>query len=117
MPSTRTFGGGILQEREEGRSLTGPQKRTTEMTVDYVGVRVVCSDPDAESEKVSQLLRGMEKARRQVGEPAHTIDPAAFHKFIKAKTQQVKDSLGCEKVRFSVSVEGGKVKLKAAKAD
>ena len=106
-----------LQEKEEGRSLTGPQKRTTEMTVDYVGVRVVCSDPDAESEKVSQLLRGMEKARRQVGEPAHTIDPAAFHKFIKAKTQQVKDSLGCEKVRFSVSVEGGKVKFKAAKAD
>jgi hypothetical protein len=106
-----------LQEREEGRSLTGPQKRAIEAPVDYVGVRVVCSDPDAETEKVSQLLRGMEKARRQAGELTHALDPIAFHNFIKAKTQQVKDTLGCKKVRFSVSVEDGKVKLKAAKAE
>jgi len=106
-----------IQEKEEGRSLTGPQKRSIEVPGDYVGVRVVCSDPDVETEKVSQLLRGMEKARRRAGEPAHHIDPTAFHKFIKAKTQQVKDALSCEKVRFSVSVEEGKVKLKAAKAE
>lgn len=106
-----------LQEREEGRSPTGPAKRSIEVPVDYIGVRVVCSDPDVETEKVNQLLRGMEKARRYAGEPAHSIDPAAFHKFIKAKTEQVKDALSCEKVRFSVLVEAGKVKLKAAKAE
>ncbi len=106
-----------LQEREEGRSLSGTQRRAIEAPVDYVGVRVVCSDPEVETEKVNQLLRGMEKARRQAGEPTNTLDPTAFHNFIKVKTQQVKETLGCKKVRFSVTVEDGKVKLKAAKAE
>ena len=57
-----------LQEKEEGRSLTGPQKRTVELPVDDGTVRVVCSDPDAETEKVSQLLQAMQEARRQAGE-------------------------------------------------
>ena len=59
-----------LQEKEEGRSLTGAQKRPTESPVDDGTVRVVCSDPDAETEKVSQLLQAMQEARRQVGESA-----------------------------------------------
>jgi len=104
-----------LQEKEEGRGPSGPQKRSMEAPVVERGVRVVCSDPDVETEKVSQLLRGMEKARRLVGEPARRIDAAAFHKFIKAKTQQVKETLDCEKVQFSISVEGGKVKFKATR--
>ena len=75
-----------LQEKEEGRSLTGPQKRAggnrrwTDGTV-----RVVCSDPDAETEKVSQLLQAMKEARRQAGETVSNLDAAAFHKFIKER--------------------------------
>ena len=106
-----------LQEKEEGRSVTGMQKRPIELPVDDGTVRVVCSDPDAETEKVSRLLQAMQDARRRVGESADSIDAAAFHKFIKDKVKQVKDSLGCDKVQFSVSVEGGKVKFKATKAE
>ena len=106
-----------LQEKEEGRSLTGPQKRPVELPVDDGVVRVVCSDPDAETEKVSRLLQAMKEARMQAGETVSSLDPAAFHKFIKDKTKQVKDALGCDKVQFSVSVEGGKVKFKATKAE
>jgi hypothetical protein len=106
-----------LQEKEEGRSLTGPQKRPAELPVDEGTVRVVCSDPDAETEKVSRLLQAMQEARRRVGESADSIDASAFHKFIKNKTKQVRDTLGCDKVQFTVSVEGGKVKFKAAKAE
>ena len=106
-----------LQEKEEGRSLTGTQRRPVELPVDDGTVRVVCSDPDAETEKVSQLLQAMQEARRQAGESASSLDPAAFHKFIKDKTKQVKETLGCDKVQFSISVEGGKVKFKATKAE
>jgi len=105
-----------LQEKEEGRSLTGAQSRTKKPPVDYDTVRVICSDPDAETEKVRQLLSAMREAKRRVGENVDSLDPATFHKFIKNKTIQIKDTLGCNKVQFSVSIEGGKVKFKAAKA-
>ena len=107
-----------LQEKEEGRSLTGMQpKRPVEAPASDGVVRVVCSDPDAEVEKVQALLRAMQEAKRQVGERAESLDAAAFQKFIRDKTKQIKDTLGCDKVQFSVSVEGGKVKFKATKAD
>jgi transposase-like protein len=106
-----------LQEREEGRSLTGPQKRAVEEPVVNATVRVVCSDPDVETDKVSQLLEAMKKAKLRTGESVSGLDPAAFHKFIKAKTRQIKEKLGCDKVQFSVSIEQGKVKFKAAKAE
>jgi Sec-independent protein translocase protein TatA len=106
-----------LQEKEEGRSLTGPQKRLTELPVADGTVHVVFSDPDKEPEKVSQLLKAVQEARRQVGERANSLDAAAFHKLIKDKTRQVRDKQGCEKVQFSVSVDAGKVKFKATKAE
>ncbi len=107
-----------LQEKEEGRSLTGivPRRHKKIPAADGV-VRVVWSDPDAESEKVQGLLHAMLDAKRQVGEPTESLNPDVFQKFLRTKTKQIKDTLGCEKVQFSVSVEGGKVKFKATKAD
>jgi hypothetical protein len=107
-----------LQEKEEGRSLTGVlAKRPAAAPASDGVVRVVCSDPDTEAEKIEGLLRAMRDAKRQVGEPAESLDAATFQKFIREKTRQIKDTLGCDKVQFSVSVEGGKVKFKAAKAE
>jgi hypothetical protein len=80
-------------------------------------VRVVCSEPEVEAEKVEQLLRAMRDAKRQVGERADGLDAGVFQRFIEEKTKQAKQTLGCDKVQFSVSIEGGKVKLKATKAD
>ena len=79
-------------------------------------IRVTCSDPTAEKEKVDQLLKAVMDARRAVGESVDNLDPAAFAKFVGDKTKQIRDSQGCESVQFSVSVEEGKVKFKAVKA-
>ena len=107
-----------LQEKEEGRTLGSTQKHTRAVPVVEDGtVRVICSDPDAEAQNVSRLLQAMREAKIRVGESADGLDAAAFHKFIKNKTKQVKETLGCTKVQFTVSIEGGKVKFKAAKAD
>ena len=106
-----------LQEKEEGRSLTGHQKRAVVMAVTDDTVRVICSDPDTETEKVSQLLQAMKDARLKAGESIGSLDAVSFHRFIKEKTKQVKAALGCDRVQFSVSTEGGKVKFKATKAD
>jgi len=109
-----------LQEKEEGRSLGGPLTRAIakmkKPMADSI-MRIVCSDPDAEAEEITQLLEAMKRARIQAGESISNLDPAAFHKFIKEKTRQIKETLGCDRVQFSISIEGGKVKFKAAKAE
>jgi hypothetical protein len=106
-----------LQEKEEGRSLTGVPRRPAEAPLSDGVVRVVCADPEAEPEKVNQLLHAMRDARQQVGERPDGLDADAFQRFLQKKTKDVKKTLGCDKVQFSISIEGGKVKFKATKAE
>jgi hypothetical protein len=105
-----------MKEKEEGR---GRFTRRVELEAksDDGTVRVICAHPAEEKEKVDQLLKALVDAKRKVGEPVDNIDPTAFAKFVADKTKQIRDSLGCESVQFTVSVEEGKVKLKAAKPD
>lgn len=105
-----------LKDKEEGRGRFAQQRHETGQVAEGP-VSVVCSDPSKEQDKVEQLLNAVVQARRQVGERVDNIDPVSFAKFVREKTQQVKESLGCEKVQFSVSVEEGKVKFKAVKSD
>ena len=73
-----------LQEKEEGRILGAPQKRSVdriermEKPVAEATVRIVCTDPDAEAEKITQLLEAMKQARIEAGESVSNLDPAAF---------------------------------------
>lgn len=106
-----------LKEKEEGRGRFAQQARVLEQVSADSSTRIVCTDPEKEKEKVDQLLKAMVDAKRQVGERVDNIDPLAFQKFVREKTKQIKESLGCEKVQFSVAVEDGKVKFKAVKAE
>lgn len=106
-----------LRDKEEGRGAFGAQRRVAEEKLADGSTRIVCTDPDKEKEKVDQLLKAMIEAKRQVGDHAENIDPYQFSKFVSEKTRQVKESLGCEKVQFSVSVEEGRVKFKAVKGE
>jgi hypothetical protein len=104
-----------LLEKEEGRGRFAVQKqREAESTADR-SVRVVFSDPEKEPESLGRLLQAIVEARQQVGERVDNIDPKGFQKYIREKTKQIQQSLGCQKVQFSVLVEDGKVKFKAAK--
>lgn len=103
-----------LKAKEEGRGRFAPHAAPA--AADR-SVRVVCSNPEKEQDKVDQLLKAMVEAKRQIGERTDNIDPLTFSKFVKEKTRQVRESLGCEKVQFSVAVEDGKVKFKAVKAE
>ncbi len=106
-----------IRDKEEGRGRFAPQRAEAEARSPESGVRIVCADPEQEKDKVDLLLKAVVEARRQVGDRVDNIDPLAFYKFIRERTQQIKESLGCEKVQFSVSVEEGKVKFKAVKAE
>ena len=105
-----------LKEKEEGRGRFGARRHEVEEKPLDSTVRVTCSDPSSEKEKIDQLLKAVVDAKRQAGESVDNIDPLAFAKFVGDKTRQIRASEGCEKVQFSVSVEEGKVKFKAVKA-
>ncbi len=106
-----------VRDKEEGRGQFGVQRVEVEARRPEGIVRVVCANPEKEKDKVDQLLEAVVEAKRRVGERVDNIDPLAFYKFVREKTQEIKESLGCPKVQFLVSVEKGKVKLKATKAD
>ena len=107
-----------LKEKEEGRGRFGVvRRREVEPKPTDGTVSVICSNPQGETEKVDQLLKAVVDAKRQAGERVDNIDPLAFAKFVGDKTKQIRESLGCEKVQFSVSIEEGKVKLKAVKSE
>jgi hypothetical protein len=106
-----------LKDKEEGRGRFAAAPRMVEERPSDGTVRVVCSNPEKEQEKVDQLLKAMIEAKRQVGERVDNIDPLQFSKLVREKTRQLKESLGCDKVQFSVTVEDGRVKFKAVKGD
>ena len=81
------------------------------------GPEVFCttiSDPDIDARQTSSLREAIARARARAGEPELGADHLA--RFLREKVRQIKQSLGCNAVDFTVSVEGGKVKLRAVKA-
>ncbi len=102
-----------LRESEEGPAAPVSRASDAQKPASPSPFRVVCSDPDNEREKVACLLEAYLVAKRQTGEAGVVIDPELFTRFIFDKTRQIKESLGCDKVEFSVCIEAGKAKLKA----
>jgi hypothetical protein len=106
-----------LRDKEEGRETFPRRRPIAEERPPENGTRVVCSNPEKEDEKVNRLLDALVAAKRGAGEQVENIDPAAFKKFVQQKTEQVKKSLGCDQVQFTVVVEDGRVKFTAGKAE
>jgi hypothetical protein len=70
------------------------------------------SDPSNEKEKVQLLYNKLVEARTETGERAGVPTLENFEKFVQQKTSDLKAKGGRE-VEYTVSVESGKVKLKA----
>jgi hypothetical protein len=70
------------------------------------------SDPERETEKVQQLYQKLIDARTETGEKAGAPNLKDFERFVLQKTKELKRK-GTEEVEYTVSVEGGRVKLKA----
>jgi hypothetical protein len=70
------------------------------------------SNPEAESDKLETLYKRLVEARTETGEQSGVPTLKDFAKFVRTKTADLK-SKGGKEVEYTVSVEGGKVKLKA----
>jgi len=70
------------------------------------------SDPAAEKDKVEELFGVLLSAKRQAGEKTDSLNFEGFQQFVKKKTAELKKKTKGD-VEYTVSVEGGQVKLKA----
>jgi hypothetical protein len=53
--------------------------------------QLVCSDPDAEEEKLQNLFKSLVEAKRECGEKPETLQFHSFKKFLAEKDQFLKD--------------------------
>jgi hypothetical protein len=105
-----------MQGREEGRDAvsaarTSAKKSITEAKVEPVSV--VCLDAHHEVELVKNLYNSLIEAKRHCGEPTEDLSFPKFHRLIASKADGIKQQRGCDRVRFSVTVEDGHVSFKA----
>jgi hypothetical protein len=88
-----------FEQRHQARALTAQ-------------ARVAVSDPVREAENMQTLYHAMVEAKTQAGEKAE-VNFEQFNKFVRRKTAQLRKQMGYKKVDYEVSVDKGKVKLKA----
>lgn len=70
------------------------------------------SDPAAEKDKVEELYSVLLSAKQRHGESVDSLNFESFQQFVKKKTAELKKRTQGD-VEYTVSVEGGHVKLKA----
>jgi hypothetical protein len=107
-----------MQGREEGREATGAPRAAKRIEAKQLHqlANFVCADAHRDVETVRSLYNVLVEAKNKCNEPTADLSFPRFHHLIATKTDKLKEHLGCDRVRFSVSIEDGRVSFKA-KAD
>jgi len=104
-----------MQGREEGRDAVSAHRASVHKepgAPKVEPVSFVCADAHREVEVVKNLFESLMEAKRLCGE-AEDLSFPKFHRLIASKADGLKEKLGCDRVRFSVSVENGHVSFMA----
>src|SRR5262245_8764591 len=110
----------MIKSKEEGRpafaTLPIPETESSienqqvqQASGDRMICQLVCTDPEAEEEKLQNLFKSLVEAKRECGEKPETLQFASFKKFLSEKTSKLKDQFKCDSVCYIISVEAGKV--------
>ena len=105
-----------MQGREEGRDPVSAARAHVkeESTPKQIeAVSFVCADAHHEVDVLKNLYNSLVDAKRRCGEPTEDLSFPKFHRLIASKADGLKQQFGCDRVRFSVAVEGGHVSFKA----
>ena len=104
-----------MQGREEGRD-PGAAARISakqQAVADFKRADFVCDDAHKDVELVKNLYSALVEAKKLCGEPVEDFSFPRFHRLIASQADGLKERLGCERVSFSIDVEGGRVSFKA----
>jgi len=104
-----------MQGREEGRDPVSSARAQSkqEATREFKRTNFVCADAGRDVETVKSLYKALVEAKKLCGESVEDFSFPRFHRLIASKAEGLKEKLGCERVQFSVDVEGGHVSFKA----
>jgi hypothetical protein len=103
-----------MQGREEGRDpASNARAHVKKGAVETEPVSVVCGDAHKELDVVKSLYASLIGAKQRCGEVTEGFSFPKFHRLVAQKADGLKQKTGCERVRFSVSVEDGHVSFKA----
>ena len=104
-----------LQGREEGRDAGAAARASAkeQAVAQFKRTDFVCDDAHKDVELVKNLYSALVEAKKVCGEPVEDFSFPRFHRLIASQADGLKERLGCEKVSFSIDVEGGRVSFKA----
>jgi hypothetical protein len=102
-----------IQGREEGRDPVSAARVNHKQPVPSQTTSFLCNDAHKDVETIKNLYETLVEAKQQCGESTTDFSFPRFHRLVASKADGLKEQLGCEQVRFSVSVEDGHVSFKA----
>jgi hypothetical protein len=104
-----------MQGREEGRSpmATARANAKEQAVADFKKTSFVCEDAHKDVELVKNVYQALMDAKKVCGEPVEDFSFPRFHRLIASQADNLKQRLGCERISFSIDVEGGHVSFKA----
>jgi hypothetical protein len=104
-----------LQGREEGRDAgaTARANAKEQAVAEFQRADFTCDDAHKDVELVKNLYSALVEAKKVCGEPVEDFSFPRFHRLIASQADGLKQRLGCERVSFSIDVEGGHVSFKA----
>jgi hypothetical protein len=95
-------------EAERAKSAAAAKPATPQPT----SFRMVCSEPERETDKVDQLYQAFQQATQQTGGSIKQ-SRESFTEFVSKKTKELQKQKNCRDVEYVVEVINGEVKLKA----
>jgi hypothetical protein len=104
-----------MQGREDGRNPMASLKasKKEQAAADFKKTSFLCDDPHKDVELVKNVYSALIEAKKVCGEPVEDFSFPRFHRLIASQADNLKKRLGCDRVSFSIDVEGGHVSFKA----
>jgi len=104
---------GIVQRHFGAAAKAIEAERAKTQTAQPQAFRVVCSEPENETQKVDQLYEAFVQAKKQAGEEVEKLTRSGFNEFVRKKTKDLQAKKNCRDVEYVVETVDGQVKLKA----
>ena len=104
-----------MQGREEGRDPGAAARATAtqQAVAEFKRADFVCADAHKDVELVKNIYSALVEAKKVCRESVEDFSFPRFHRLIASQADGLKERLGCERVSFSIDVEGGHVSFKA----
>jgi hypothetical protein len=104
-----------MKGREEGRDAGATARATAkeQAVAEFKRTDFLTDDAHKDVELVKSLYGALMEAKKVCGESVENFSFPRFHRLIASRADGLKERLGCEKVSFSIDVEGGHVSFKA----